>query len=414
MKVKNPMILRDDPLLQRVWEDLGRPSRCCITGGYVRDRLLGRPSNDLDLTIDDDAEGAARPARRLAKALGVRAHLLGAAPHAIWRIETPTLKIELWPLGGLTRDDDIRRRDFSCNALSWELPDGPLIDLVGGIEDLEYRRLRAISRANLEDDPIRLLRAPRFLAQLPDFALDDRTRSWIGELAPSLARAPRERVGQELLTLLRWPRASRGLAECMELGLFVPAAPESAAVDEAWLRPKLDAADAMSIRGLAGGTPAQWRSGIPADTARLAFLFRAWGLPADRELAPYAWPKALRELALRAASLLDEMQATVDAPPADRREVAWRAGAGFPALIAVAAALEPGRAGWRRWWRQWARDPAAFEDPQPLLTGTEIAGITGIEPGPGLGEIVNALLTAQVRGEVRSRGGAVRWLGNLS
>ncbi len=218
MKVGSPSILRDDPLLQRVWEQLGSPAGCCVTGGYVRDRLLGRPSNDLDLTIDDDADGAARPARRLAKALGVRAHLLGTAPHAIWRIETPTLKIELWPLGGLTREDDIRRRDFSCNALSWNLPDGPLIDLVGGIEDLERRRLRAISRANLEDDPIRLLRAPRFLAQLPDFALDDQTRSWIAALAPSLAKAPRERVGQELLTLLRGPAASRGLAECLDLG----------------------------------------------------------------------------------------------------------------------------------------------------------------------------------------------------
>ncbi len=148
MKLVEPRVLRDDPLLIRVWGDLGRPVRCAVAGGYLRDRLLGRTSNDLDLTIDGDTAGAARPAKRLAKALGVRAHLLGTAPHEIWRIETSSIKVELWPLGGLTREEDIRRRDFSCNALSWELPDGPLVDLAGGLDDLRSGRLRAISRAN--------------------------------------------------------------------------------------------------------------------------------------------------------------------------------------------------------------------------------------------------------------------------
>ncbi len=410
MKPQSPSILHDDPLLRRVWEQLGRPSRCYVTGGYVRDKLLGRPSNDLDLTIESTAEQAGEPARRLAGALGVRAHLLGSAPHRIWRIETPAIKIELWPLGELTADEDIRRRDFGCNALSWKLPDGPLVDLVSGMEDLNRNRLRAISRANLESDPVRLLRAPRFLAQLTDFDLDERTRSWIRGLASFLTEAPRERVGQELLIMLRGPAASRGLSECLKLGLFVPAAPGSSRVDVSWLLANLDAADALNARHNAGGTPARGRSGNGGDTGRLALLFRAWGLPAERDLAPYAWPKPVRENGLRAARLLDEARERVDAPAADRRELAWRAGSAFPALIALASACEPDRSGWRRWWRQWARDPVAFTDPQPLLSGLEISEITGIEPGPKLGEIVNALLKAQVRGEVRSRGGAVRWI----
>ncbi len=406
-------MLRDDPLLRQVWQQLGSPSGCCVTGGYVRDRLLGRPSSDLDLTIGGDVDEAKRQAKQLALALSFRAHLIGTAPHQVWRIETPALKVELWPLGGLSREEDIRRRDFSCNALSWELPDGPLVDLVGGFDDLHHRRLRAISRANLEDDPVRLLRAPRFLAQLPDFALDDRTRSWIEELAPSLARAPRERVGRELLTLLRGPRASRGLAECLELGLFVHAAPDSCSVDSRWLRTHLETADTLGNRGPAGVPAARSRSGTGGDSARLAFLFRGWGIPGDGVIAPYAWPKTIRENALRAASLLDEARAAVDGPPADRRELAWRAGSAFPPLIALAAAVEPQHSGWRRWRRQWSRDPAALEQPQALLTGTEVAEFIGVEPGPGLGGIVRGLLRAQIRGEVRTRGGAVKWLGDL-
>jgi len=423
MKIRSPSILRKDPLLRQVWEQLGRPLRCRVTGGYVRDRLLGRPSNDLDLTIEATAEQAGRPARRLARALGVRAHLFGTEPHRIWRIETSTLKVELWPLGTLTADQDIRRRDFSCNALSWELPNGPLVDLVGGMNDLGRSRLRAISRANLESDPVRLLRAPRFLAQLPSFDLDDETRSWIRELGPSLRPAPRERVGQELLTLLRGPAASLGITECVRLDLFGPASPAADRIDVEWITAHQRAADWLAIRHHAGGTPAQGGrhcgAGVPParttlgvgdDAARLAFLIRGWGTPTDRELAPYAWPRSDREAALTAARELYVALSTVDSPAADRREFAWRAGSAFPAIIALAAAVEPERAGWHRWWRQWSRNPAAFEDPHSLLTGGEIAEITGINPGPDLGEVVRGLLRAQVRGEVRTPGGARRWL----
>jgi hypothetical protein len=421
----DPSILRDDPLLHRVWDRLGRPPRCRVVGGFVRDRLLGRPSHDLDLTIDGDDGSTAVPAERLATAMGVRAHLLGTPPHRIWRIETPELKAELWPLGDLTHEEDILRRDFTCNALSWQLPDGPLVDLVGGLSDLEGRRLRAISRSNLEDDPVRLLRGPRFLAQLTDFELDGRTRTWIRELAPALDEAPRERVGQELLILLGAPAASRGLRECLELGLAEPSAPAACSVDGSWLRAHLEALDRLNCRTDAGGTPAPHRpqrmrgeSGAPAtgrsgstlDAARLALLFRAWGNPPDRDLAPYAWPRPVRENALRAATMLDEALATVDAAPADRRELAWLAGDAFPAMLTVARSIAPKRPGWRRWCRQWRRNPEALIHPGPLLSGDEIAAISGTAPGPELGALVQGLLRAQVRGEVRNRGGAVRWL----
>lgn len=424
MQLKNTSILSKDPLLGEVYIRLGRPSGCRVTGGYVRDRLLGRPTNDLDLTMEGTAAAAETAAKRLAKSLGVRAHFIGAEPHRIWRIETPAGKIELWPLGGLTAEEDIRRRDFSCNALSWELPDGPLVDLVGGVDDLGRDRLRAISRYNLESDPVRLLRAPRFLAQLPNFDLDKPTRRWILELGPSLASAPRERVGQELLTLLRGPASSRGLAESLRLGLFEPASPAPDRVDGCWITAHIDAADRLAAPRHAGGTPVPQKpgnqrgvGGTPAemglgdfgDAARLAFLIRGWGVPPARDLAAYAWTRTDREAALVAARGLDAALSTVDAPPADRRELAWRTGTAFPTLMALASAVAPKHTGWRRWRRQWARDPGALMNPIPLLTGAEIAEITGIEPGPELGEAVRGLLRAQIRGEVRTRGGAARW-----
>ena len=122
--------LQDNPLLRRVWEGLGRPSGY-LAGGFLRDHLLGRYSTDLDLTLEGSVDDAAGPARRLGDTLGVRAHLLGQPPRCVWRIESDDTKVELWPLGSLSLDDDILRRDFKCNALAWKLPDGPLIDKVG-------------------------------------------------------------------------------------------------------------------------------------------------------------------------------------------------------------------------------------------------------------------------------------------
>ncbi|MEE4270706.1 MAG: hypothetical protein V2I67_03465 [Thermoanaerobaculales bacterium] len=388
-----------DPTLQRVWEQMGRPARCRVVGGWVRDRVLGRATGDLDLSFEGDAEAAAEPATTLAAALGTRAHLLGTAPHQVWRIDAPELTIELWPMGDLDHESDMARRDYACNALSWELPDGPLQDLVGGLADLRDQRLRAVSRSNLEDDPVRLLRAPRFLAQLEDFDLDERTAGWIRGLAPRLAAAPRERVGRELRTLLASAAPSRGLRWCLDLGLFRHAAPPGQLVDEPWLREHLNATD--RLRGADAGA---------STIAGLAFLLRSWGVPSPGRLSAYAWPQTERDTALRAARFLDEASAVVDAPPADRRELAWRAGAAFPAVLVMANAIDPDNPGWRRWRRQWQQSSAALTHPRPLLSGTEIAGIAGIEPGPDLGALIAALTRAQVRCEVRTRSGAVRFI----
>jgi len=401
----NPAALENDLLLRGVWEGLGRPESHA-TGGYVRDRLLGRGSVDLDLALAGDLDEVRGPARRLAARLDTRAHVLGSGSKRVWRIEAPEIRVELWPLADLSLDDDIRRRDFSCNALVWKLPDGPLVDRVGGLEDLGSHTLRAISKANLEDDPVRLVRAPRFLSQLEGFELDPESAGWIGALAPRLADAPRERIGQELLRLLIAPGAEIGLRALLDLGLLVPAAPAGATPDPAWLEVNLIAA-----ARLAGAAPHPLSAAVleAGRAGSLALLLRAWGAPTAHVAAPYAWPRSERRHAARAAMELERAVATAAAPAAARRAFIHRTGAAFPAVIALAAAVVPDRP-WRRWWRLWRARAHELVDPTPLLAGPAVATLLGLEEGPELGAAMRVLIEAQVRGKVRTADGARRWL----
>jgi tRNA nucleotidyltransferase/poly(A) polymerase len=396
--------LSRDSLLRGVWEGLGTPD-CLVTGGYVRDRLLGRNTVDLDLVLPGNLESARGPARRLAARLDGTAHVLGRNDRQVWRIETPELKVELWPLGVLELESDIHRRDFSMNALMWRLPEGPLIDQVGGTEDLRAGTLRAIRKKNLQEDPVRLVRAARFLAQFPDFKLDGRTAAWIRTLAPGVRRAPPERLGQEFLRLVGFPNRRRGFEAMLDLGILQRMVRPATMFDGPWITSNLDA-----VARLQPNThPLRAALSEAGDSAALAVLLRAWRSPHPDAVARFAWPRPLRLHSANAARMLDAALSAVDGPATERRALIHHAGAAFPAAIALAAAVEPVH-NWARWWRQWREHGAELIDPVPLLTGDEIAALLGLPPGPALGRAVAALTEARVRDEVRTRGGAERWL----
>ena len=398
-------VLERDLLLRGVWQGLGTPE-CHVTGGYVRDRILGRESVDLDLVLPGTLDTVSGPAHRLAARLDTRPHILGQGEKRVWRIETGAIKIELWPLGKLSLDADIRRRDFSCNALVWSLPDGPLVDRIGGVPDLEDRRLRALSKTNLEDDPVRLVRAPRFLAQFSTFELDQETGDWIRDLAPRVADAPKERIGQELAKLLAAPCAERGLRALVEHGLFEPSAPVAGRCNARWLVENIDAAARLSG---SAGHPVAGAIRAAGEVSRLGLLLRAWGTPRDDALSAYAWPRPTRRDATSAAFLLEHTIAAVEAGPSHRRAFIHEAGTAFPAAIGLAAAVEPDHP-WNRWWRLWQSRGSELLNPEPLLSSREIAEVLDLDPGPELGLAIDALIDVQIRGKVKTAKTAQKWL----
>ncbi|HEY63831.1 MAG TPA: HD domain-containing protein [Caldilineae bacterium] len=205
-----------------------------LVGGAVRDRLLRRKTNDLDLVVEKEA---AALARSIADRFNGAFYLLdadrdygrallheagGARP----------LIVDVTPIQGQTLEEDLRHRDFTINALAVRLRfdgSGDLVDPLGGMDDLRQGVLRLVSNEALQADPIRLLRAPRLAGEL-DFRIAPETIRAIRESAGLLAEASAERVRDELWRMLGRPGCARAIRVLERLGLLAVALPEAGAL----------------------------------------------------------------------------------------------------------------------------------------------------------------------------------------
>ena len=159
-----------------------------LTGGALRDMLGGFPIRDLDFTVEGPAVKLARDVAKRCKAevLAVDDHRKSVELHFPSGVfcEISMARTEKYARAGAkpvvtaaTIHDDLRRRDFTVNAIALSLnraSRGLMIDPTNGVSDLEHKELRAITNYTFYDDPIRLLRLIRFRARLK-FAVQERT-----------------------------------------------------------------------------------------------------------------------------------------------------------------------------------------------------------------------------------------------
>lgn len=223
--------MTSEPLLAQLRQLLAESNTpAYVVGGYVRDRLLGRESHDIDIAVERDA---ARLAFRLADRLGLPAYVLDAE-RDIGRIILPNSQttLDVARFRGPTLADDLRGRDFTINALAWPAADEhpTIIDFHGGVDDLSAGVIRAIHSRSIADDPVRALRAVRFACQL-GFQLSDDTATAVRAAAPSLpARTSPERIREELNRLLTTDVPDQAVAMMARLSLLDAVLPEIAAL----------------------------------------------------------------------------------------------------------------------------------------------------------------------------------------
>ena len=196
--------------------------RLYLVGGAVRDWMLGRPVADYDVVVFGDP---ARLAQKLARARGLRPFRLGKGHMAVYRVVDGKTIYDFASLQGACLEDDLKRRDFTINAMAYDLTARSVIDPLGGRRDLQSRRIAFVSQAALKSDPLRMLRAFRLAAGL-GFHIAPQTAEWIREAAWRISESAPERVTAELFHLLAVSPSTPYVRQAVNTGLLTQVIPE--------------------------------------------------------------------------------------------------------------------------------------------------------------------------------------------
>jgi poly(A) polymerase len=190
-----------------------------VVGGTVRDALLGRPLEDLDLVVPADSRAAATELGRITKGHAFEL----SEDFAAWRIvaDDRSWQADVTAMRGGSIEADLTLRDFTVNAIAVPLAGGDVIDPHGGEADLDRRCLRAVTPESFRDDPLRTMRMPRLACEL-GFAVDERTVELARAQAQAIERVSPERSYYELRRLLSSPDPLSGL-ELMDRAHLVAA-----------------------------------------------------------------------------------------------------------------------------------------------------------------------------------------------
>ena len=208
-----------------------------LVGGPVRDALLGRLHNDLDFTTSARPEVTERLLKGWADAIWDMGRDFGTigCRHGEWQVEITTYRSEKYDETsrkpdvdfGDSLDGDLGRRDFTVNAMAISLPGREFEDPYGGLVDLAHRVLRTPGRPedSFSDDPLRMLRAARFAAQL-GFEVAPEVVAAMSAMAGRIEIVSAERVRDELVKLVCAPHPRRGLTLLVDTGLADHVLPE--------------------------------------------------------------------------------------------------------------------------------------------------------------------------------------------
>lgn len=472
-----------------------------LVGGAVRDMLLGRISGDLDLAVP--ANGI-RLARQVADRLGA-AYMTLDDERDTGRViiqQEDGGRVYLDFAGYRGGEDkgakpvletDLRGRDFTINAIAYDIQQEALLDPLEGGSDLRARRLRACTDRSMSQDPVRVLRGVRLAAAL-GFQIEPETRRQMREAAVGLARVSVERQRDELFKILEGPRPETSLRALEMLGVLPQVLPELAAekgveqspphIHDVWnhtlavlqaldgilaaLRVGYNADETSDLyTGLLtlriGRYREQYsehlRTELNADRSlRSLLLFIALyhdiAKPSKRSVDPdgrirfFGHDQEGAEMAARRAAALhlsnDEVErvrvvirehmrfhffsSRLEGEGKEpSRKAIYRyfrtAGAAGPDLVLLGladlrgtqgsnlkqetwtAALDVARILLENYWEK----PEEAVSPPRLLDGSELIAALGIEPGPRLGRLIEALREAQATGKVTDRESAIRY-----
>ncbi len=193
-----------------------------IVGGSIRDLMLGCTPADYDIAVLGEP---AVFAQKIGSMISGRVVKLGRPGESLYRIVSDRMTVDISQTKGETIEADLGRRDFTINAMAYDLSQERFIDPFGGAADLARKIIRMVSNRVFSDDPVRLLRAFR-LAALLDFKIDPETDSRIRQDASRIRESAGERIRDELIRLFGCARSFPQVSRMADNGLINSIIPE--------------------------------------------------------------------------------------------------------------------------------------------------------------------------------------------
>jgi tRNA nucleotidyltransferase (CCA-adding enzyme) len=392
------------------------PKPVYVVGGAVRDGLLGRVRAELDLDLVIPT-GAVEVARQLATTYRAGFVLLDPE-RQIARVVFAGMTVDIAQQDGDSITTDLARRDFTINAIAYDLQSRTIIDPLNGQQDLQHRMMRMVRKSNLIDDPLRLLRAFRQASQL-NFTIEAETRQAMRELAPLLTKVAAERVLMELRYLLATPNSSQWLAAMIEDQLLsgwlkIPVATDFSNQLTQFDRsielikqhyPALDLELDRSVRD-------------PIGMSRKSIGKFITILSADLALAK----DQMLRLTLSVAEIqvvttaITYLPALLGAKMSLAEQYFWfkAVGSDFPLLIGLAIADGVAVEQVGSLIDRYLDPDDQVAHPTPLVSGHELMQALQINPSPLIGKLLTEIQLARIRGELANADEAIKFAMSLS
>ncbi|GFE70759.1 CCA tRNA nucleotidyltransferase [Chroococcus sp. FPU101] len=373
-----------------------------LVGGAVRDALLGRKKEyiDLDFVIP---KLAIETARKIANHYHAGFVVLDPT-RQIARVIFPQGTVDFAQQEGNSLEKDLQRRDFTINAIAYNFHSQTLIDPLNGLGDLKRSLIKMVSPTNLEDDPLRLLRAYRQAAQL-NFKIDCETRSTICHLAPLVRQVAAERVQSELNYLLR-----------NALGNYWLAVAWQDKVLQSWLNnitpnrlnklAQIESSAHLLEQQLA--TPFEFSSDMIL-TVKLTCLVSNIPEEAEIELNQLKYSRNdIRTITTLLRTFSQLKQSIIDKNLREQYFLFQATKNIFP-YLALFAMVNQSNLDWITLLMNRYLDPLdPIAHPKPLVKGNDLIQCLKIPPSPKIGQLLTELQIAQIEGKISTADDAMQ------
>jgi tRNA nucleotidyltransferase/poly(A) polymerase len=413
-----------------------------FAGGCVRDALLRKQPKDIDIATDAEPDEVQKMFARTV-AVGAKFGVVRVLEEG-FEFEVATFRSDGVYLDGRrpvsvtfsSPEEDAKRRDFTINGMFYDPLADQVVDFVGGKSDLEHRLVRAIGNPDerFSEDHLRLLRAVRFAAAL-DFEIEPATWTAVTEKAHQIRTVSQERIRDELLKIMADSHRVRGLDLLDQSGLLENILPEVSRMHGCEQPPQFHPEGDVYVH------TRLMLSLLPADVSpllALSVLLHDIGKPVtysfdevDQRIRFNGHDQVGADMAIEIMTRLrfsnEEIDKVVEAirnhmvfkdtpnmRPAKLRRFMGRQNFSLELELHRVDCL--GSHGDLQTYDLLVNKQREFESepiiPPPLLTGRDLIAL-GLKPGPRFGEILEAVQTAQLDGEIKDRAGALKLLQTL-